>query len=63
MRAVNYEGRVRAELNNIFNSEISEGNKELIYEYYEYFRLKGVSLARLHREFRESTNSPLSQPL
>ena len=52
MRAVNYEGRVKSELNNIFNSEISEENKELIYEYYEYFRLKGISLARLHRELQ-----------
>ncbi|WP_048098247.1 tyrosine-type recombinase/integrase [Archaeoglobus sulfaticallidus] len=51
-RAVDYEGRIKAELNNMLNSDISDGNKRLIMDYYEYFRLQGISLPRLHRELQ-----------
>lgn len=51
-RAVNYEGRIKAELDNLMSSDISEENKNLILDYYEHFRLQGVSLPRLHREMQ-----------
>jgi len=51
-RAINYEKRIKAELNNLMNSDVSDENKQLILEFYEHFRLQGISLARLHREMQ-----------
>ncbi len=51
-RPINYVGRLKSELKCIENSDISGENKDIIFEFYEYFRLQGISPARLDRELK-----------
>ena len=51
-RSIDYERRLKKELDILSKSSISEKNKKLILKYKNHRLARGVSIARVHREIQ-----------